>query len=202
MSKVRKGKGLPGAKRNRGFTLTELMVAMAVGLIVLAAIYHVFVFQSQRFDREEQIAEMQQNARAAMDTMTREIRMAGYDPDGDSSAGILAAGPSSISFSLDVDQGGGSYQTCVIAYHLDPGNHRVTRVCGASGNQPLAENIQDLAFSYYDAQGTVAELEGKIRQVKIHITARTSGPDPGYSFNSGYRTYGLTSVVTPRNLGR
>ncbi len=192
----------PAAKRNQGFTLMELMVAMAAGLIVLAAIYSVFIFQSKRFDQEEQISEMQQSARAAMDIMTREIRMAGYDPDGNASAGILTAGMSSCSFSRDVDQGGGRYQTCAITYSLDSGNRRVTRGYAESGNQPLAENIHALAFTYYDADGAVTAVEGNIRQIKIDITAGTSRPDPAYSLNGGYRTFQLTSMVTPRNLTR
>jgi len=42
--------------------------------------------------------------------------------------------------------------------------------------------------------------EADIRQIKITITARTAKPDPGYGLNSGYRTYTLTSTLTPPNL--
>ena len=72
----------PSKKGNRGFTLIELMIAMAVGLVLLGAMYGVFTMHNKTFGNQEQIAEMQQNARAAMDMMTRELRMAGFgDPD-------------------------------------------------------------------------------------------------------------------------
>ena len=66
--------------RAAGFSLVELLVAMAIGLVVLGSLYGVFTLQNKTFGNQEQIVEMQQNTRAAMDMMSREIRMAGYDP--------------------------------------------------------------------------------------------------------------------------
>ena len=62
----------------RGFTLVELLIAMTIGLIILTALSSTFLMQRKIYDVQEQVAEMVQNARAAMDMMTREIRMAGY----------------------------------------------------------------------------------------------------------------------------
>jgi type IV pilus assembly protein PilW len=63
-----------------GFTLVELLIAMTIGLIILTALSSTFLMQRKIYDVQEQVAEMVQTARAAMDMMTREIRMAGYDP--------------------------------------------------------------------------------------------------------------------------
>jgi prepilin-type N-terminal cleavage/methylation domain-containing protein len=70
----------PVLRSRYGFTLVELMVAMAIGLIVTGAIYA--MYQSyQRSQVAQQLAvDMQQNGRAAMALMKREIRMAGYNP--------------------------------------------------------------------------------------------------------------------------
>ncbi len=67
-------------KRDRGFTLIELMIAMAVALIVLAAIYRVYQTQQKAYTTQQLVVAMQQNARLAMTLMKREIRMAGYKP--------------------------------------------------------------------------------------------------------------------------
>ncbi len=72
--------GFPG--RAAGFSLIELLIAMAIGLVVLGAMYSVFTIQNKTFGSQEQYVEMQQNVRAAMDMISREIRMAGYDPAG------------------------------------------------------------------------------------------------------------------------
>ena len=68
--------------KESGFTLVELLIAMTIGLIILAALSSTFIMQRKAYDVQEQIVEMVQNVRAAMDMMTREIRMAGCgDPD-------------------------------------------------------------------------------------------------------------------------
>jgi len=51
-----------------------------------------------------------------------------------------------------------------------------------------------------DGAGTSTTTTANIRQIRITITARTATPDPRYSANGGYRTYRLTSLVTPKNL--
>jgi type IV pilus assembly protein PilW len=68
------------SNNHRGFTLIELMVAIAIGSMVLAGIYSAFVMQ-QRSQISEQVAvDMQQTLRAAIYLMERDIRMAGFDP--------------------------------------------------------------------------------------------------------------------------
>jgi len=65
---------------HRGLTLIELMVAMAIAVIVLAAIYQAYLSQLKAYTSQQLAVEMQQNARAAMTLMKREIRMAGFAP--------------------------------------------------------------------------------------------------------------------------
>lgn len=64
--------------KKRGFTLIELLIGLALSGIVISAIYHVYISQSRSYTIQEQIAEMQQSVRVAMDTMVRDIRMAGF----------------------------------------------------------------------------------------------------------------------------
>lgn len=63
-----------------GFTLVELMIAMVIAGIVLAAIYQAYRSQQKVYITQQMVIEMQQNARSAMTLMKREIRMAGYKP--------------------------------------------------------------------------------------------------------------------------
>ena len=61
----------------RGFTLLELMVSMAVGLIVMAAMASLFKTGMDSTMLVTQRAETQQNMRAAIDLMVKDISMAG-----------------------------------------------------------------------------------------------------------------------------
>ncbi len=67
-------------KKFTGFTLIELMVAMAAGMIFMTATYAILKNQQDILVVQQQVVDMQQNARAAMSLMKREIRMMGYDP--------------------------------------------------------------------------------------------------------------------------
>ena len=189
-------------RRNPGFTLVEVLISLVIGMVVLAALYAVFTIQNKNFAKQEQIGEMQQIARTAMDSMAREITMAGYDPNQTTpaNAGITAASATSLSFTSDLNGNGDTADANEsVTYAFDGANYRITRNTGG-GAQPFAENIQGLTFTYYDAAGAVTATAADIRRIQISITARTGKPDPAYLANNGYRTYTLTSFVTPRNL--
>ena len=87
---------------NQGFTMIELLVAMVVSLLALAAIYSTFLAQHRSYQVQEETSEMQQNIRTAMYYMQREIRMAGSDPYNTGNFGITAAGRNSITFTEDI----------------------------------------------------------------------------------------------------
>jgi type IV pilus assembly protein PilW len=139
---------LPKNKES-GFTLVELLIAMTIGLIILAALSSTFLMQSKIYDVQEQIVEMVQTARAAMDMMSREIRMAGYDPTGAGFDGIpYNMDPSTIDVYADlndipgIDNPTGSYEH--ITYLYDDANNQIDRNTNTGGgNQPFAENIDD-----------------------------------------------------------
>ena len=65
-------------KRSKGLTLIELLVAMAISGILIAALYRTFIGQHRTYTVQEEVVDMQQNARVAINRMMREIRMAGF----------------------------------------------------------------------------------------------------------------------------
>ena len=66
--------------KEAGFSLVELLIAMAIALVVIGAMYSVFTIQNKTFGNQEGFVEMQQSVRAGMDIMAREIGLAGYNP--------------------------------------------------------------------------------------------------------------------------
>lgn len=62
----------------RGFSLIELMIAMTIGFIVLAGVGYLYIESRQAFRSMDNLSRMQESARYALDTMARDIRMAGY----------------------------------------------------------------------------------------------------------------------------
>jgi len=62
-------------------TLVEILVALVVGSILAAAMFLSFINQQKSYAMQDQVIDMQQTLRGAIDRMTREIRMAGYGGD-------------------------------------------------------------------------------------------------------------------------
>jgi type IV pilus assembly protein PilW len=61
-----------------GFTLIELLVAIALGMVILAGLFRTFKVQQDSYVIQDQVSAMQQNLRAAMYMITRDLQMAGY----------------------------------------------------------------------------------------------------------------------------
>lgn len=62
----------------QGFSLVELMVAMTIGFIVVAAVGYVYLSSRQSFRLTDSMSRMQENGRLAIETLARDVRMAGY----------------------------------------------------------------------------------------------------------------------------
>jgi prepilin-type N-terminal cleavage/methylation domain-containing protein len=65
----------------KGVTLIELLIALVICGMVAAGIYQVFIAQSKAYTVQEQVTEVQQSVRSAMEIMLRDLRMAGFDND-------------------------------------------------------------------------------------------------------------------------
>ena len=65
-------------KKNKGITLIELLVAFVISGLLVAALYRTFIGQQKTYVVQEQVVDMQQNMRAAINRMMTEIRMAGF----------------------------------------------------------------------------------------------------------------------------
>ena len=65
-------------KGEAGFSLIELMVAMTIGLILLASVSTIFVTSRSVYTMEEGMGRVQEAGRFAMEFLAQDIRMAGY----------------------------------------------------------------------------------------------------------------------------
>ncbi|MDQ2780692.1 MAG: prepilin-type N-terminal cleavage/methylation domain-containing protein [Pseudomonadota bacterium] len=70
----------PSAKSARGFGLVELMVALALGLVVVGGASVLFVSTRQASTSTENLSRIQESTRTGYDLMVREIREAGGTP--------------------------------------------------------------------------------------------------------------------------
>jgi len=78
----------------RGFTLVELMFAIAIGAIVVTGLYSLFRMQMRQFVTQDLQMEMHQNGRMALDILSRTARMAGYGSSSGEIRGVFGSGGS------------------------------------------------------------------------------------------------------------
>lgn len=169
----------PDIFNQKGITLIELMVAMAIAGIVAAAMFAFQQSQTRSYVTQDALVDMQQNARAAMHFMTSELRMAGLDPRGTAGAGIEEASVNMIRFSMDVTDGSngngfGNDENITdnhiipnfgtssgdtnergehIKYELINGNLVRTDHNPSLSSSDIARNLDALNFVYIDANG-------------------------------------------------
>jgi prepilin-type N-terminal cleavage/methylation domain-containing protein len=86
-------------RSERGFTLVEMMVAAAVGSIVMIAIFMLLDTSVKQSGTVNARVDSTQRGRTAMETITRELRsQVCYTPDTNPAVSLLAAQPYSITF--------------------------------------------------------------------------------------------------------
>lgn len=187
-------------KNQDGFTLIEIMVSMVISSLVIAGVYGVYTIQQRSYTVQEQVSEMQQRIRAAVDFMSREMRMAGYNPPepydpGDKCAGasISIADVQRFEFSYcEVEKNGKSYSPHFIENDYTFYNANISLLRkrdGSSGDRkPIAEGVEAIEFRYLSNEidpntkkpkvlDTPVTDRTAIRAVEISMLVRSTYPD-------------------------
>ncbi len=66
------------SKKQRGFNLVEILVTMLISTIIMAGVLQIAASGSQTSNIASNLSSVQENARFAIDILSKEIRMAGY----------------------------------------------------------------------------------------------------------------------------
>ncbi len=199
----------------KGFTLVELLVAMVLSTVAAAGIYQIYVAFSSSYDLQDQMNEMNQNVRIAIDKMVGEIRMAGYNPTKTGAVGtdfgiITDSTATRLHIKMDlfptppngVTTDGGDDIVFVIADLDGDGRNELTRDdvnAGAGSNKALVDNLNFLNFVYLDRNGSVvnpAANPADVQRIQIAVVIRTTNPDYTYTNNKTYANQQGTTIYT------
>jgi phosphomevalonate kinase len=130
--------------------------------------------------------------------MTRNIRMAGFNPLNINPVGIVQADSNSIRFEYDTN-GSGTIATNGdedVAYLFNAENKQLVQQKNGDGNRnPLVDNVIDLAFRYFDENDDMVTNDlAAIRSVEVSLTIE----EPAGRDQPVQRTY--STRVICRNL--
>jgi Tfp pilus assembly protein PilW len=176
-----------------GVILMERVIAIGLAAIISAATITLWQKQQETYFRGSEAAQVQQDARAALELIAREIRQATEVSTADT--GIItfrmyrsATDPDPAPLrTFDLATGSGCARSCVRYNRGD-----------VAGAQPIAEGIVagGLQFTYRDAAGAVlapvplsATNLNLIKQVDIMIRGQMTltDPDPPFTFESSVK---------------
>ncbi|MEW6220273.1 MAG: PilW family protein [Thermodesulfobacteriota bacterium] len=180
-----------------GFTIVELMVALALTFVACGGIYMSYVTYSSAGDAQEEMLAMQQNGRIALSRLAKDLRMAGFDPTGDADAGITLAGSSQITFTMDLNEDGDLADTgedltySVVGGELDRNDNTVV-----GETRSLVDGVDAIDFVYLDQDGAVTADLNEIRTVRVSILVRTINPDATVNDTTTYLNSSGTGFYT------
>jgi type IV pilus assembly protein PilW len=198
---------------NPGFTLIELMVSITIFGIASAAIYATYQHQQNAYLAQEQVADMQQNLRAALFFVTGDLKKAGYDPNERAEALLDShniARVAEFRFAYDDNEDGVIQNNEYIRYALTSDGSNGINDSGRDGLRnsvpchlgretgiapdnsdlvPVADNVDAVEFLYHLADGTITSSPANfsdIRAVDVSLLVRTGEQIKGYNDTATY----------------
>src|SRR3990172_1750205 len=212
------GKSVSATKRgNRadGFSLVEVLIAIAVTAVVAAAVYSGYNNFFRQYTSQDITVEAQQNARAAINMMERELVNAGYaaatadviteatansvefiytDPETASTLSATAGDRLKVKYWLQTT--GGIQYLVRKADNLSDG--------GVGPTEEVAPHVNSLSITYYDINGSqVADTSTQLNRntvkfLTVNLVTQTKSNIPG---TNAPGTFMLETHVRLRNIG-
>ena len=173
-------KPLPKISGSHGFTIIELLVAMAISSIVLAAVTTLYSGLTRSYTTEAARGSAQQDLRAGLGLMVEDIRMAGLDPMGTAGGIFTQNSLTDIEFIADLNFNGAVDDDERIRYYLNGTELRQQHFDAATGvmeEDVLLDNVSALNFDYtqppiLEILMTVQEPAGRDVMVTRTLTER------------------------------
>jgi type IV pilus assembly protein PilW len=206
-----------GVLDQTGFTLAELMVAIAVTALIMGGLFALLLGGQQNYALGSNQADAQQSARVALNRMMQEIRGAGYNPSADPALFSAITAQSATGFTIQNDwNGNGVIETAVtstlsgvlrgeqVTYFVvgntlrrresaidpDPCNGPTDLTC-------VVTPVQQVTFQYLDANDAVTTVAANIRT--IVVTLQVQPQTQGASAAQGHVLVSMTDRARFRN---
>jgi len=191
--------------RSAGFSTAEILVGTMLSMLAVGALYAFFQAQQKSHATQSTYSQSQTVTRTVIDLMTRELRMATFDPTTPGAIttsqppncpgvkqGLVEATPSKIHFKQDLNADGlltGPSEDIV----YDVLGSQIRRTDGAALPIPIVDNVPagGLNFKYFDGSnppnelvpsGTPPQLTPSQRdcvtKVRVTVRANLTNPNP------------------------
>lgn len=171
-------------KTKSGFTLMEILIALAVFSTLMGTLFVLFSASSRSFTAEGVRTLVQQDISLAMEYMKNDIQVAGLDPSESGAFGIQVANATTIRFTRD------SYDTTAqdfngqidagrqeqVTYFLNAATGELQQILDQTFGNPDTVTFMDnvdvanSGFTYFTAGGLAGATPGNIAMVQLQLT--------------------------------
>ncbi|MGB5408926.1 MAG: PilW family protein [Thiogranum sp.] len=164
MQKVSKHHMSKLCQLQHGFSLVEILVAMAIGLLLTAGLIQILSGSKQTYRVQDNLSRLQENGRFAIVQLGNSIRMAGFKTDPTDTTTFAAGAvtgtdttgnPDQISVSFQgasdgttIDCIGNTVPASTVIVNQFSINNNNLRCVSTSGTQDLIENVEDMQITY------------------------------------------------------
>ena len=152
----------------KGFTLVDILVGLAMASVILVAVVSLFTTMGRSYTTQNVAADVQQVTRAGIEVMIQQIRMAGFNPMGSATTGIVATfdeasgfnkkhephinptDTNNFAFTTDADMDG-SIDHCIVS---DEEDEESDPTCDNTPKELIAYRFENGTLKKYNAGDT------------------------------------------------
>lgn len=197
--------GSPACQRSScGYTITELMVTMAIVLLVMGAVLTAHVFGLRLFELTKAKLGASDEARAAISTMISEIRSAKIIRIGDGTLSTFAeAGVNSLQKGSAVQIHAGTNTNHFVRYFWDAADRKLKRTTNSASFVSVVANSisNNLVFTAEDYNGNVLTNNENNRVIGLTLQFyQLQYPTVSIGAGGYYDFYQLRTKITRRTL--
>jgi Tfp pilus assembly protein PilW len=151
-------------KGNIAFTLVEVLVAAAIGALVLTAIMTTYIFTARSFAHVSNYAKMHGDTRRILDLMGRDVRAA---------SAVTTALSTNVALRVPTAFSNGSaVSNKTVSYWIQNGMVYRREVNTGTVTTMLATNVNSLTFSFYDSAGNPTSATGSVERIEAALQFR------------------------------
>jgi type IV pilus assembly protein PilW len=137
----------PSMRRQRGLSLIELLVGVALGLVLLVSLGYLLIGSRSSFQSQDAISRLQETGRLVMDSLSRDLRLAGRVAICPVSTDSRIEWPTDV---LPIEGTDGTQDTLTIRYQLDDVSGGEIEDCnGHSGSTLSGGKVRVGETDYY-----------------------------------------------------
>src|SRR5215510_12708356 len=140
-------------KTQNGFTIIEVMIAVVISSVLIAAVYQTFHSQQRSYTMQNEAVAMEQSLRGSLYLLTKELRSAGYNPNQATTNDFRFVTSFPVPNNLFVVNYAADHS--IVAFTLDTCD--TTDVCGVI--EP--DKNEQIAYRFNDAQKRLERFNSK-----------------------------------------